>query len=132
MNPNNTTYMDPQTSLPVNNMISCLMHGILVNFCGYPQINNELVVVTLTSMKLTNMQHFDEYFMEYLHHLHTLSSDMILDLKWKEIFSASLPNWVTTAILNKLLGKIGAYKFCVIRQAIKAVIVELCSQMKVA
>jgi len=70
--------------------------------------------------------------MEYLHRLHTLSSDMILDPKWKEIFIASLPNWVTTAILNKLPGKIGAYKFGVIRQAIKAVIVELCSQMKVA
>lgn len=83
MNPNNTTYMDPHTSLPVNNMIGCLMHGILVNFCGYPQINNELAAVTLTSMKLTNMQHFDEYFMEYLHRLHTLSSDMILNPKWK-------------------------------------------------
>ena len=83
-------------------------------------------------MKLHNMQHFDEYFNEFLHRLHTLTPDLILEPKWKEIFVASLPQWVSSAIVNKLPGKVGDYKFGIIRQAVKAIIVELCSQMKIA
>ena len=72
---------------------------------------------TLVAMKLHNMQHFDEYFNEFLHRLHTLSPELILEPKWKEIFISSLPLWVSQAIITKLPGKIGDYKFGVIRQA---------------
>ena len=51
--------MDPSTSLPVNNMIGYLLCGIIVNFIGFPQINNDLTAITLVAMKLHNMQHFD-------------------------------------------------------------------------
>ena len=78
-------------------------------------------------MKLQNMQHFDEYFNEYLQRLHSLSPSLILEPKWKEIFVSSLPSWVSSALVAKLPGKTGDYKFGVIRQAVKAVIVELCT-----
>ena len=83
LNADGTIYMDPTTSLPVNNMIGCLLYGITVNFIGFPQINNDLTAITLVSMKLHNMQHFDEYFNEFLHRLHTLSPKLILEPKWK-------------------------------------------------
>lgn len=124
--------MDPTTSLPVNNMIGCLLYGINVNFIGFPQINNDLTAITLVAMKLHNMHHFDEYFNEFLHRLHTSSPELILEPKWKEIFISSLPLWVSQAIVTKLPGKFGDYKFGVIRQAVKAIIVQLYSQMKIA
>lgn len=124
--------MDPFTSLPINNMIGCLLYGITVNFIGFPQINNDLTAITLVAMKLHNMKHFDEYFNEFLHRLHTLSPELILEPKWKEIFVSSLPLWVSTTIVSEFPGSIGDYKFGVIRQAVKAIIVELCSQMKIA
>jgi len=83
-------------------------------------------------MKLHNMQHFDEYFNEFLHRLHTLSPELMLEPKWKEIFISSLPLWVSQAIVTKLPRKISDYKFGVIRQAVKAIIFELYSQMKIA
>ena len=132
MNADSTVYMDPTTSLPVNNRIGCLIYGITVNFIGFPQIKNDLTAITLVAMKLHNMQHFDEYFNEFLHRLHTLSPELILEPKWKEIFISSLPLWVSQAIVTKLPGKIGDYKFGVIRQEVKEIIVELCSQMKIA
>ena len=108
-------------------MIGCLLYGITVNFIGFPQINNELTRITLVAMKLTNMQRFDEYFNEFLNRLHSLSADLILEPKWKEIFVSSLPLWVSLALVTKIPGRIGDYKFGVIRQAVKTIIVELCS-----
>ena len=114
LNADGSTYMDSVTHLPVNNMIGCLLYGIQVNFIGFPQITNEITTITLLAMKLHNMQHFDEYFNEYLHRLHSLSPDLILEPKWKEIFVSSLPHWFSSAIVNKLPGKMGDYKFGVI------------------
>jgi len=94
LNEDGTTYMDPVTSLPINNMIGKLLYGITVNFIGFPQITNDITTITLLATKLHNMQHFDEYFNEFLHRLHTLSPDLILEPKWKEIFVASLPQCV--------------------------------------
>jgi len=131
-NANGSTYMDPFTSLPINNMIGCLLYGITVNFISFPQINNDLTAITRVAMKLHNMKHFDEYFNDFVHRLHTLSLELILEPKWKEIFVSSLPLWVSTTIVSKLPGSIGDYKFGVIRQAVKAIIVELCSQLKIA
>lgn len=132
LNEDGTTYMDPVTHLPVYNMIGRLLYGITINFIGFPQITNEITTITLLAMKLHNMQHFYEYFNEFLHRFHTLSPNLILEPKWKEIFVASLPQWVSSVIVNKLPGKVGDYKFGVIGQAVKAVIVELYSQMKIA
>lgn len=72
LNPDGSTYMDLVTTLPVNNMIGSLLYGIQVNFIGFPQITNEITTITLLAMKLHNMQHFDEYFNEFLHRLHSL------------------------------------------------------------
>lgn len=132
LNEDGTRYMDPVTRMPINNMIGKLIYGITMNFIVFPQITNGITIMTLITMRLHNMQHFGEYFNEFLHRLHTLTPDLNLEPKWKEIFVASLPQWVSSAIVNKLPGKIGDYKFGIIKQVVQKIIVELCSQMKIA
>lgn len=84
LNENGSTHMDPVTHMRVSNMIGSLLYGITVNFIGFPQITNDITTITLLAMKLHNMQHFEEYFNEFLHRLHTLTPDLIFEPKWKE------------------------------------------------